>query len=91
MKSASLLIAGLSFATLSIAAANAAQPASATPTSFRTANVPWIGCSGSAGTYSSTCRNMGNYKTYAQCMGDGRKVGWRDSESAWYCSSLGLQ
>ena len=91
MKTASPLIAGLALAILSIAVANAAQPANAVPTSFRTANAPWVGCSGSAGTYSHTCRNVGNYKTYAECREAGLKVGYRDTEQMWYCGSLGLK
>jgi hypothetical protein len=65
-----------------LAPANAAQPANAVPTSFRTANAPWVGCSISAGRYSPTCRNVGNYKTYIECKEAGLKVGWRDSEQA---------
>jgi hypothetical protein len=91
MNAASLFVVSLALATLSIAPANAAQPANAVPTSFRTANAPWVGCSISAGRYSPTCRNVSNYKTYIECKEAGLKVGWRDSEQAWYCSSLGLQ
>jgi len=36
-------------------------------TSFRSGDAPWHGCSGSSGMYSPTCRNVGNYKTYAEC------------------------
>jgi hypothetical protein len=54
MKDASLFVAGLAIAILSIAPANAAQPANAGPTSFRSAAAPWVGCSGSAGTFSPT-------------------------------------
>ena len=32
-------------------------------TSFRSGDAPWHGCSVSSGTLSSTCRNVGNYKT----------------------------
>jgi hypothetical protein len=60
-------------------------------TSFRSGDAPWVGCSLSSGTYSSTCRNVGNYKTYAECTAAGLKVGWRDTENSWYCSSLGLK
>jgi hypothetical protein len=61
-------------------------------TSFRSGNAPWVGCSGSGWpALSSTCRNVGNWKTYASCMEDGLKVGWKGPESTWYCSSLGLQ
>ncbi len=91
MKDASLFVAGLAIAILSIAPANAAQPANAGPTSFRSAAAPWVGCSGSAGTFSPTCRNMGNYRTYVECKEAGLKVGYRDTEQAWYCTSLGLK
>ena len=61
-------------------------------TSFRSGNAPWVGCSGSGWpALSSTCRNMGNWKTYAACMDDSLKIGWKGSESTWYCSSLRLK
>ena len=61
-------------------------------TSFRSGNAPWVGCSGSGWpALSSTCRNVGNWKTYAACMDDSLKIGWKGSESTWYCSSLGLK
>jgi hypothetical protein len=61
-------------------------------TSFRSGNVPWVGCSGSGWpALSSTCRNVGNWKTYAACMDDSVKIGWKGTESTWYCSSLGLK
>ena len=91
MKASSRFVAGLAVATLSIAPAIAAQPSTAVPTSFRTATSPWVGCSGSAGTFSQTCRNMGNYKTYSECKEAGLKAGYRDTEQAWYCTSLGLK
>ena len=98
MKASSLLVAGLAVAAMSIAPANAA-PVNATgscaggcATSFRSGNAPWIGCSGSGWpALSSTCRNVGNWKTYTACMEDGLKVGWKSSENTWYCSSLGLK
>jgi hypothetical protein len=91
MKASSRFVAGLAVATFSVAPANAAQPANAAPTSFRSPAAPWIGCSGSAGTFSQTCRNVGNYKTYAECREAGLKVGYRDTEQMWYCTSLGLR
>ena len=98
MKASSLFVVGLAVAAMSIAPANA-SPANAAggcvggcPTSFRSGNAPWIGCSGSGWpALSSTCRNVGNWKTYAGCMEDGLKVGWKGSENTWYCSSLGLK
>ena len=60
-------------------------------TSFRSGNAPWHGCSVSSGTLSSTCRNVGNYKTYAECREAGLITGWRTPEISWYCSSLALK
>ena len=98
MKASSLFVAGLAVAAMSIAPANAA-PANAAggcvggcPTSFRSGDAPWIGCSSSGKpALSPTCRNVGNWKTYTACTEDGMKVGWTSSENAWYCSSLGLK
>ena len=60
-------------------------------TSFRSGNDPWHGCSVSSGTLSSTCRNVGNYKTYEECREAGVITGWRAPEISWYCSSLALK
>jgi hypothetical protein len=60
-------------------------------TSFRSGDAPWHGCSGSSGMYSPTCRNIGNYKTYAECEEAGLLTGWRIPEFQWYCSSLALK
>jgi hypothetical protein len=60
-------------------------------TSFRSGDAPWHGCSVSAGTYSPTCRNAGNFKTYAECTEVSLLVGWRGNEASWYCSSLALK
>ena len=61
-------------------------------TSFRSGDAPWIGCSGSGWpALSSTCRNVGNYKTYAECTEAGLITGWRGNEVSWYCSSLALK
>ena len=60
-------------------------------TSFRSGDAPWRGCSVSSGTLSSTCRNVGNYKTYAECTEAGLITGWRGNEVSWYCSSLALK
>jgi hypothetical protein len=59
-------------------------------TSFRSGNAPWVGCSTTSFTYSSTCRNVGNYKTYAECTEAGVITGWRASEISWYCSSVAI-
>ena len=61
-------------------------------TSFRYGDAPWHGCSGSGWpALSPTCRNVGNYKTYAECTEAGLITGWRANEIPWYCSSLGLK
>jgi hypothetical protein len=60
-------------------------------TSFRSGDAPWHGCSVSAGTYSPTCRNAVNFKTYAECTEVSLLVGWRSSEASWYCTSLALK
>ena len=87
MKASSLFIASLALASLSIAPANAA------PAQAATARIafPWVGCSISSGTYSSTCRNVANYTSYTECTAAGMKNGWRDTEVAWYCTSLRLK
>lgn len=61
-------------------------------TSFRSGNAPWHGCSGSSWpALSQTCRNVGNYKTYAECTEAGLITGWRGNEVSWYCTSLALK
>jgi hypothetical protein len=60
--------------------------------SFRSGDKPWVGCSGSSWpALSSTCRNVGGYKTYAECTEAGLLTGWRNNEIPWYCASLGLK
>jgi hypothetical protein len=61
-------------------------------TSFRYGDAPWHGCSVSGWpALSPTCRNVGNYKTYADCTEAGLITGWRSNEIPWYCSSLALK
>jgi hypothetical protein len=86
MNAVSLFVAALALAILSVAPANAV-PANVTPAK----TAPWVGCSGSSGMYSPTCRNLGNWTTYAGCMEAGLKIGWRNGENSWYCTSLGLK
>jgi hypothetical protein len=57
-------------------------------TSSKYGNQPWNGCSGSAGSFSTTCRNGRNYKTYQECRESGMFLAWKHWESWWYCSSL---
>ena len=61
-------------------------------TSFKYGNEPWHGCSGTGWPAPSpTCRNVGNYKTYNECVEAGLLTGWRNSDVGWYCSSLALK
>jgi hypothetical protein len=72
MNAVSLFVAGLAVAILSIAPANAIPANAGAP---KTAG-PWVGCSGSGGTYSQTCKNFANFTTYSECMESGLKRGW---------------
>jgi hypothetical protein len=91
MKAASILVAGLAVAALSIAPATAGPPANAAVTSVPSTNGAKIGCSFAAGfRVSSTCRDA-RFKSYVECTMAGTKMGWGSLESYWYCSSLGLK
>jgi hypothetical protein len=59
-------------------------------TSFKYGNQPWNGCSGSGGNFvfSTTCRNVRNFKTYQECRENGLFLAWKHYEVWWYCSSL---
>ena len=59
-------------------------------TSFKYGNQPWNGCSGSEANFkfSTTCRNVRNFKTYQECRETGMFLGARHYEVWWYCSSL---
>ena len=59
-------------------------------TSFKYGNQPWNGCSTSAGefNFSTTCRNVRNYKTYEECRETGLFLGGNNRGVWWYCSSL---
>jgi hypothetical protein len=80
MKASLLFVAGLAIAISSIAPANAEATrvtTGATTSSFRSGNAPWVGCSVSAGwNFSSTCRNLSNFKSYNECT-DGLAKGGR--------------
>src|SRR5262249_48299841 len=47
-------------------------------TSFKYGNQPWNGCSGSGGEFqfSTTCRNVRNFKTYLECREHGLFLAW---------------
>jgi len=60
-------------------------------TSFKYRDQPWNGCSASGGyppPLSPTCRNVHNYKTYAECQNTGMFLGADLRGVWWYCSSL---
>jgi hypothetical protein len=83
MNASILFAAGLAIAISSIA------PTSAAPI-HATGNAPGVGCS-VAGGHFSTCKNVGNWKSYSECKDAGAKMGWRDLEGWWYCSSVGFK
>ena len=57
-------------------------------TSFKYGNQPWNGCSSTGDTFSPTCRNVRNFKTYAECTEHGLFVGWHRNAVWGYCTSL---
>ena len=57
-------------------------------TSFKHGNQPWNGCNASGGVFSPTCRNVRNFKTYAECVENGLLLGYRSGEQWAYCTSL---
>ena len=56
--------------------------------SFKYGNQPWNGCSTTGDIFSATCRNVRNFKTYAECQEHGLLTGWHRNGIWWYCSSL---
>ena len=54
-------------------------------------NKPWVGCNQSSISYSTTCRNVGHYKTYNECKTAGLAIGLRDLETIGYCTSLAFK
>jgi hypothetical protein len=57
-------------------------------TSFKYGNQPWNGCSSTGDTFSPTCRNVRNFKTYAECTEHGLFIGWHRAAVWGYCTSL---
>ena len=58
-------------------------------TSYKHGNAAWVGCSfSSLSVMSSTCRNVGNFKSYQECREGWMLLGWGTMEVNWYCSSL---
>ena len=69
MKASLLFVAGLAIAISSIAPANAAPV-------HATANAPGVGCSWAGGWNFSSCKNVGNWKSYSECKeGAAKPVG----------------
>lgn len=84
MKSSLLFVSGLAIAISSIA------PARAAPV-HANGNPPKVGCSVAGGWNFSRCSNVGNWKSYSECKAAAVKMGWRDLEGWWYCSSVGFK
>jgi hypothetical protein len=84
MKASLLLVASLAVTVISAAPANAdwRQTSPSSPERCNGGNWP---------TFSPTCRNLGKFKTYAECLEGGAKIGWRSSDNWWFCSSLGFK
>jgi hypothetical protein len=62
-------------------------------TSFKSGNAPWVGCSESAGyfsTFSATCRDTLTYASYRGCMDTKMFTGWDRNRAWWYCTSLSV-
>jgi len=59
-------------------------------TSFqiRQPTLEWMLQFGGEFNFSTTCRNVRNYKTYHECRETGMFLAWRNNEVWWYCSSL---
>ena len=60
-------------------------------TSGKTGNEAWIGCSESAGyfsTFSATCTDTLTHSSYTGCMSTKVFTGWDRNRAWWYCTSL---
>jgi hypothetical protein len=60
-------------------------------TSGKTGKEAWIGCSESAGywsTFSATCTDTLSYASYVGCMDVKMFTGWERNRAWWYCTSL---
>jgi hypothetical protein len=60
-------------------------------TSGKTGKEAWIGCSESAGyfsTFSATCTDTLTHSSYVGCMGTKVFTGWDRNRAWWYCTSL---
>ena len=60
-------------------------------TSGKTGKEAWIGCSESAGdfsTFSATCTDTLTHSNYVGCMSTKVFTGWDRNRAWWYCNSL---
>jgi hypothetical protein len=60
-------------------------------TSGKTGKEAWIGCSESAGyfsTFSATCTDTLTHSSYTGCIGTKMFTGWDRNRAWWYCTSL---
>jgi hypothetical protein len=60
-------------------------------TSGKTGKEAWIGCSESAGyfsTFSATCTDTLTHSSYTGCMSTKMFTGWDQKRAWWYCNSL---
>ena len=60
-------------------------------TSGKTGKEAWIGCSESAGyfsTFSATCTDTLTHSSYVGCMSTKVFTGWDRNRAWWYCTSL---
>jgi hypothetical protein len=60
-------------------------------TSGKTGKEAWIGCSESAGyfsTFSATCTDTLTHSSYVGCMSTKVFTGWDRNRAWWYCNSL---
>jgi hypothetical protein len=59
--------------------------------SFKRGKDPWVGCSESAGyysTFSATCKDTLTHRDYAQCVETKMFLGWDRGRSWWYCTGM---
>jgi hypothetical protein len=59
--------------------------------SFKRGKDPWVGCSESAGyysTFSATCKDTLTHRDYVQCMETKMFLGEQRNRAWWYCTSM---
>ncbi|WP_139020594.1 hypothetical protein [Bradyrhizobium sp. ORS 285] len=49
------------------------------------------GCTGGVWPAFAACKNVYQFKDYADCHSASIKMGWRTNDIWWYCSSLGFK